>query len=180
MDEHARRLESDLTALATRLRTDETFADELYCALCNSDWRHDDGTEWRGSWRYSAGVVADLRELGECYSTSTVPQRTLREPSPSASPPPWRSWDGTAPDTAASCGSSTSAPVRARSGEMASGSIRTMTRADATRSRHGSQSPNALSAPDEPMASTWSPSARARSTSLQRSIETTTARMRLR
>lgn len=67
MTEPARRLESDLSALADRLRTDDAFADELYCALCNADWRHDDGTEWSGSWRYSAGLVADLRELGECY-----------------------------------------------------------------------------------------------------------------
>jgi hypothetical protein len=67
MDEPERRLESDLSALANRLRTDDAFADELYCALCNSDWRHDDGTEWSGSWRYSAGVLGELRELGECY-----------------------------------------------------------------------------------------------------------------
>lgn len=42
-------------------------ADELYCALCNAVWVHDDGTEWHGSWRYAAGVVADLRDRGECY-----------------------------------------------------------------------------------------------------------------
>ena len=65
----------------------------------------------------------------------------------------------------------------------------TSTRAGRSARRHGltsgaddagSQSPNVLSATDEPMASTWLPSARARSTSLQRSIETTTARIRLR
>jgi hypothetical protein len=67
MTEGERRLESDLSALANRLRADDAFAEELYCALCNSDWRHDDGTQWSGSWRYSAGVVAQLRELGECY-----------------------------------------------------------------------------------------------------------------
>ncbi|MEA2197060.1 MAG: hypothetical protein QOJ25_1111 [Solirubrobacteraceae bacterium] len=66
-DEAARCFESDLVALADPLREDETFADELYCALCNADWRRDDGSEWSGSWRYSAGLVADLRELGECY-----------------------------------------------------------------------------------------------------------------
>jgi hypothetical protein len=63
----SRNLESDLVALANHLRDDEEFAVELYCALCNSDWRHEDGSEWHGSWRYSAGLVADLRELGECY-----------------------------------------------------------------------------------------------------------------
>lgn len=61
------RLESDLVTLAARLRADDGFADDLYCALCNSAWQHDDGTEWSGSWRYAAGLVADLRELGECY-----------------------------------------------------------------------------------------------------------------
>jgi hypothetical protein len=67
MTERERRLESDLSVLANRLRSDDALADELYCALCNADWVHDDGTEWSGSWRYSAGVVAELRELGECY-----------------------------------------------------------------------------------------------------------------
>ncbi|MGH2876473.1 MAG: hypothetical protein ACRDLV_09500 [Solirubrobacteraceae bacterium] len=62
-----RRLEADLVALAGRLRADDAFADELYCALCNADWEHDDGSEWHGSWRYAAGLVADLRELDECY-----------------------------------------------------------------------------------------------------------------
>jgi hypothetical protein len=61
------RLESDLVALAGRLRNDDAFADELYCALCNAQWWHEDGSEWSGSWRYAAGLVADLRELGECY-----------------------------------------------------------------------------------------------------------------
>ena len=62
-----RDLEEDLRALAPRARDDDAFADELYCALCNADWVHDDGTEWHGSWRYAAGVVADLRDRGECY-----------------------------------------------------------------------------------------------------------------
>jgi hypothetical protein len=67
MTEPERRLEADLSALSNALRTDDAFADELYCAICNSDWLHDDGTEWCGSWRHSAGLVADLRALGECY-----------------------------------------------------------------------------------------------------------------
>lgn len=67
MSKGERRLESDLWTLANRLRADDALADELYCALCNSDWRHDDGTQWSGSWRYSAGLVAELRALGECY-----------------------------------------------------------------------------------------------------------------
>lgn len=60
-------LEADLVALSADLLADDTFADEMYCALCNSDWEHDDGTTWSGSWRYSAGLVADLRGHGETY-----------------------------------------------------------------------------------------------------------------
>jgi len=67
MTEPERQLESDLSALADRLRADNTFADDLYCALCNSDWLHNDGTQWSGSWRHFAAVVAEVRELGECY-----------------------------------------------------------------------------------------------------------------
>ncbi|MEV4421565.1 hypothetical protein AB0L40_16505 [Patulibacter sp. NPDC049589] len=59
-------LEDDIRALAGRA-DDPAFADELYCALCNVDWVHDDGTEWSGSWRYAGGVVAGLRDVGEDY-----------------------------------------------------------------------------------------------------------------
>ena len=65
--ETERNLENDLRALADRVRDDDACADELYCALCNADWVHDDGTEWSGSWRYAAGVVATLRDRGEAY-----------------------------------------------------------------------------------------------------------------
>ena len=63
----ARDLEHDLKALADRAREDRDFAGELYAGLCNADWTHDDGTEWSGSWRYAAGVVAHLRGRGEDY-----------------------------------------------------------------------------------------------------------------
>jgi len=33
-----RSLELDVMALASRARRDRGFADELYCALCNTDW----------------------------------------------------------------------------------------------------------------------------------------------
>lgn len=67
MKDTDRDLEFDLQALASALRADRGFADEMYCALCNTDWRHVDGTEWHGSWRYSAGLVATLRGRGEDY-----------------------------------------------------------------------------------------------------------------
>ena len=63
-----RDLEHDIKALADRCRGDREFAVELYGALCNAHWRHDDGTEWPGgTWRYVADVVAHLRGHGEDY-----------------------------------------------------------------------------------------------------------------
>jgi hypothetical protein len=52
-------------------------------------------------------VVAELRELGECYLDFYCPPPKRREPFPSASPPPWLGWAGTAPGTAANYGQST-------------------------------------------------------------------------
>ncbi len=66
-EDEARDLEFDLQALSGRLRGDDGFADEMYCALCNTDWTHIDGTAWHGSWRYSAGLIASLRGRGEDY-----------------------------------------------------------------------------------------------------------------
>ncbi len=62
-----RDLEHDIKVLADRARSDRRFAVELYGALCNADWRHDDGTEWRATWRYAGEVVARLRGSGEGY-----------------------------------------------------------------------------------------------------------------
>lgn len=63
-----RDLEFDLQALSGRLRGDRGFADEMYCALSNVDWEHDDGTAGRSmSWHYAAGLVASLRGRGEDY-----------------------------------------------------------------------------------------------------------------
>ena len=62
-----RDLEFDLRALSERLRSDDEFADEMYCALCNSEWSHEDGGHWHGSWRYAADLVAALRGRGERY-----------------------------------------------------------------------------------------------------------------
>jgi hypothetical protein len=64
----ARDVEHDIKALADRARSDREFAVELYGALCNASWRHDDGADWPGgTWRHVAGVVADLRGCGEDY-----------------------------------------------------------------------------------------------------------------
>jgi len=61
-----RDLEVDLEVLADRLRDDE-FAREMYCALCNADWAHRDGTRWHGTWRHAAGLVARVRDRDEIY-----------------------------------------------------------------------------------------------------------------
>ncbi len=50
---------------------DGTYAQNLYAALCNTEWQHRDmftilkGDTWSCSWRYAAGVVADMREKGD-------------------------------------------------------------------------------------------------------------------
>jgi hypothetical protein len=41
---------------------DETFAKNLYAALCNKIWVKD-GEEFSASWRYAGGVVAHLRNV---------------------------------------------------------------------------------------------------------------------
>ena len=64
-----RDLEHDIKTLAFQARKDYRFAVELYGALCNAEWRHDDGTEWPGgTWRYVANVVAHLRGRAEDYT----------------------------------------------------------------------------------------------------------------
>lgn len=63
-----RDLEHDIKALAARARTERDFSVELYGALCNAEWCHDNGSRWRGgSWRYIAEFVAHLRGRGEDY-----------------------------------------------------------------------------------------------------------------
>lgn len=82
-------------------RDDDAFADELYCALCNADWVHDDGSEWHGSWRYAAAVVADLRDCGECYLDFYCSPNGAGERSPCAWPKHLRRSGGTGPATGA-------------------------------------------------------------------------------
>ena len=61
-------LERDLAAapgVALRLSSD-LFAQLLYAALCNTEWRHRPaGTLWSCSWRSAGGVVAHLRGKGD-------------------------------------------------------------------------------------------------------------------
>jgi hypothetical protein len=48
---------------------DEAYAQKLYAALCNMQWRHKDHDDsgpfglWSCSWRYSGGIVSDIRNM---------------------------------------------------------------------------------------------------------------------
>ena len=66
-------LETDLKAdqhILTRVREDQAYAQNLYAALCNAEWQHQDvwaklkDTTWSCSWRYAGGIIADLRDEG--------------------------------------------------------------------------------------------------------------------
>lgn len=46
---------------------DRAFAGRLYSALCNVEWRHDDGSRYSCSWRSAGGLVAEMRGEGEDY-----------------------------------------------------------------------------------------------------------------
>lgn len=46
---------------------DPTYADELYAALCNTDWEYEDGSEYACSWRYAGGIIAKILGRGEDY-----------------------------------------------------------------------------------------------------------------
>jgi hypothetical protein len=67
-------LETDIKAnqyILTRVREDQAYAQNLYAALCNTDWQHQDvwtklkNTTWSCSWRYAGNIIADLREEGD-------------------------------------------------------------------------------------------------------------------
>lgn len=54
--------EADLrSVLGEGMRTDDSLAQEVYAALCNVDWEHEDGSRYSCSWRYAGGLVAEIR-----------------------------------------------------------------------------------------------------------------------
>lgn len=62
--------EDALDELRACVRADESFARELYGALCNMRWRQagaDDADPVSMSWRAAGATVAQLRHLGGCY-----------------------------------------------------------------------------------------------------------------
>ena len=67
-------LEYDLRStkwICDRAKSNKTYAQNLYAAMCNQDWQRNDvwpllkGETWTCSWRYAGGIVAHMREEGD-------------------------------------------------------------------------------------------------------------------
>ena len=54
-----------------KVRADETYAQNLYAAMCNNGFIRLDvipvlkGEEWSCSWRYAGGIIADMQQKGD-------------------------------------------------------------------------------------------------------------------
>lgn len=46
---------------------DDDVSDELYRALCNNEWHSESYGSVSYSWRAAGGLLAELRDKGECY-----------------------------------------------------------------------------------------------------------------
>ena len=57
--------------IVARVREDRIYAQNLYAALCNTEWQEQDAWEvlrdrtWSCSWRGAGGIVADIRGEGD-------------------------------------------------------------------------------------------------------------------
>jgi len=67
-------LEYDLRSnkwICDKTKSTKTYAQNLYAALCNQEWQHNDvwprlkDKRWSCSWRYAGGIVAHMREEGD-------------------------------------------------------------------------------------------------------------------
>lgn len=67
-------LEYDLRStewICNKAKASETYAQNIYAALCNQDWQKNDvwpllkGETYSCSWRYAGGIVADMIEEGD-------------------------------------------------------------------------------------------------------------------
>lgn len=67
-------LEYDLRSnnwILEKVRTDKTYAQNLYAALCNNDFQRLDVMSiltdqlWSCSWRYAGGIIANMRQEGD-------------------------------------------------------------------------------------------------------------------
>lgn len=71
---HKTNLEYDLLTtdwILEKVRSSESYAQNLYAALCNMEWRKRElwqelkEENWSCSWRYAGGIVADMRQEGD-------------------------------------------------------------------------------------------------------------------
>ncbi len=71
---HKNNLEYDLLTtdwILEKVRSSESYAQNLYAALCNMEWRKRElwqelkEENWGCSWRYAGGIVADMRQEGD-------------------------------------------------------------------------------------------------------------------
>jgi len=57
--------------LLIKVRASDTYAQNLYAAMCNNDFQKNDVLPilkdqiWGCSWRYAGGIIADMRESGD-------------------------------------------------------------------------------------------------------------------
>ena len=57
--------------IVDKVRNDDSYAQNLYAALCNTEWQYQDvwpilqGKTWACSWRTAGGIVADIRKDGD-------------------------------------------------------------------------------------------------------------------
>jgi hypothetical protein len=67
-------LEYDLLTtdwILEKVRNNETYAQNLYAAMCNTDFVKNDvwpiltEKKWHCSWRYAGGIIADMRQEGD-------------------------------------------------------------------------------------------------------------------
>lgn len=67
-------LEYDLRStkwICDKAKASESYAQNLYAAMCNQDWQRNDvwpllkGQTYSCSWRYAGGIVADMIEQGD-------------------------------------------------------------------------------------------------------------------
>ena len=67
-------LEYDLRStdwIIKKAKESDTYAQNLYAALCNVDWRQNEvwpilkDQRWSCSWRYAGGIIADMRGQGD-------------------------------------------------------------------------------------------------------------------
>lgn len=67
-------LEEDLKTtdwLVEKVKSRPDYAQNLYAAMCNMQWQHRDmwpqlkDEYWTASWRYSGGIIADIKQEGD-------------------------------------------------------------------------------------------------------------------